>query len=317
MSQVKSSIADGTEFYDHTKRVENVLEIPIQERSDNEDLVISVTKNCDCVSGDESWSSVLQSISSTPRSVPRSLSLRINTHRVSQVTVLSIDIKGFTAACARMPASSVGEWVSAFYERVELAAASHGVSKVEVRGDCCICVSGIEGAVPSPGLADAAADRGADQATRMLAFASALHADLATLPVGAAGLPSATAARIGIATGEAALLVGCPLAPDAAPFASVQGDVVALAARMEALSSPGAAHVHQSTALKWATEGRRPPPPTVSVECEGRGPQRAAVYDCAARRFRPAPAAPPSRPPGPAGRLPGPWALGKRASAQF
>ena len=216
-----------------------------------------------------------------------------------------------------MPASSVGEWVSAFYERVELAAASHGVSKVEVRGDCCICVSGIEGAVPSPGLADAAADRGADQATRMLAFASALHADLATLPVGAAGLPSATAARIGIATGEAALLVGCPLAPDAAPFASVQGDVVALAARMEALSSPGAAHVHKSTALKWATEGRRPPPPPVSVECEGRGPQRAAVYDCAARRFRPAPAAPPSRPPGPAGRLPGPWALGKRASAQF
>jgi class 3 adenylate cyclase len=256
---------------------------------------------------DETFSiSNMNSVSSTPRSASRSLSIRITTHIAPQVTVLCIDIKGFTATCAAMPASSVGEWVSSFYERVDRVAASHGISKVEVRGDCCICVSGVEGSVPSPAMAAAAADRIADQATRMLAFAAALHADLAALPLGSSGAPTTTAVRMGMATGEAAFLVGCPVSPDAAPFASTQGDVVALAMRMEALATPGAVHVHRSTALKWAAEARSPPPPTAAVECEGRGPQRAAVYDCAARAFRPD-----------GGRPAAPRALGKRASALF
>ena len=201
--------------------------------------------------------------------------------------MLLIDIKGFTSACAAMSASSVGEWVAAFYERVDLAAAAHGVSRVEVRGDCCVCVAGVEGAVPSRAFVAAAADAAASQATRMLAFASALHADLATLPAGPAGCAPATATRMGIATGEVSFLVGDSAAADAAPFLSVLGDAAAVAARMEALSSPGAAHVHRSTALKWAAEARQPPPATVSVDCGGRGQQPAAVYDCATGAFRP------------------------------
>jgi class 3 adenylate cyclase len=211
--------------------------------------------------------------------------MRLSSHTAPQVTVLSIDIKGFTAACAAMPAGHVGEWVAEFYERVDAVAAAHGVSKVEVRGDCCICVSGAAGAVPSRAFAAAAADPRGDQATRMLAFAAALHADLRTLSAGGA----ATATRMGIATGEAAFLVSdaaAAAAGSAAHFVCVQGEAAALAARMESLAGPGAVYVHRSTALRWAAEARCPPPPTACVDCGGGGLQRAAVFDCAAGAFR-------------------------------
>jgi class 3 adenylate cyclase len=186
-----------------------------------------------------------------------------------------------------------------FYERVDMVAAAHGVSKVEVRGDCCVCVSGAEGAVPSAGLADASADPRQDQATRMLAFAAALHDNLRTLSAGGA----ATAARMGVATGECAFLVGGGGA-EAASFLSVRGEAVRLAARMEGLAGPGAAHVHASAAVRWAAEAGSPPPPAVSVDCGG-GPglPLAAVFDCAARAFcavagdsaAPVPPPPPAR----------------------
>ncbi len=237
---------------------------------------------------DDIFSSV-QSIASTRSSTSRSNSMRLSTHTAPEVTVLFIDIKGFTAECAAMPAGRVGEWVAAFYERVDEVAACYGVSKVEVRGDCCICIAGAEGSVPArAAAAPAAADRRADQATRMLAFAAALTADLATLPGGSGSGP--TAARMGVATGEAAFLVS-DAADALAGFASVQGDAVNLAARMEALSAPGAVHVHKSTADRWAAEAPgRAAPHTACVECKGRGLQRAAVFDCATRAFRPAPA---------------------------
>ncbi len=200
-----------------------------------------------------------------------------------------------------MSAARVGEWVADFYERVDDVAAAHGVTKVEVRGDCCICVAGLEGAVPSIAFAAAAGEDGrGTQATRMLAFAAALHADLATLPAGSA---AATATRMGVATGEASFLVGDGAAGRA--FACVMGDAAELAAGMEAAAAPGAACVHRSTAERWAAEaaGRRPAP-LACVGCTGRGRARAAVFDGAAAAFRrPAAPAPPPRGPPPAARL--------------
>jgi class 3 adenylate cyclase len=233
------------------------------------------------------------SISSASSSLSRSF--RLSTYTATQVTVIMIDIQGFTAECAAMPAASVGEWVAAFYSRVDKVAAAHGVRKVEVRGDCCVCVAGLEGSIPALASSHtAAADLRSDQATRVLAFAAALHANLASLTAGAAGAAASTATRMGVATGDAAFLLSDAAAgADAAPFASVRGDAVDLAAQLEALAAPGAVHVHRSTADKWAAETRRPPPPTEVVEC-GRGPQRAAVYDCVARRFLPAAAPPPA-----------------------
>jgi class 3 adenylate cyclase len=233
------------------------------------------------------------SLSSIRSPLSRSPSIRLTTHSLAQVSVLFIDIKGFTSQCAAMSAGRVGEWMADFYERVDTVADAHGVSKVEVRGDCCVCVAGAEGAVPSPALAAASADPRRDQATRMLAFAAALHDNLRTLVVGG----TATAARMGVATGECAFLVSDAAAgAEAARFASVRGEAVARAARMEGMAGPGAVHVHVSTAHKWAAEAGSPPPPTVRVECGGPGLPRAAVFDCAARGFRPAPDAAPPHP---------------------
>ena len=228
---------------------------------------------------DDIFSSI-QSIASTRSSASRSGSMRLSTHTAPEVTVLFIDIKGFTAECAAMPAGRVGEWVAAFYERVDDAAARHGVSKVEVRGDCCICVSGAEGRVPSRAVAARAEeDRRGDQATRMLAFAAALHADLATLPGGTGG---ATAARMGVATGDVALLVNAAGGWEAAPCACVRGEAAEIAARLEAWAAPGRVYVHRSTAERWAAEAGRAPPATGPVECEAQGAEAAAVYDCVA-----------------------------------
>jgi class 3 adenylate cyclase len=221
----------------------------------------------------------LRSLGSSPAS------MRLSTHTAPHVTILCLDIKGFTPACAAMPAARVGEWVAAFYEQVDAAAAAHGVTKAEVRGDCCVCVAGAAGAVPSRAFAPAHADPHSNQATRMLAFAAALHAALATLSAGGA----ATAARMGIAAGAASFLVSDAGAGGGASFVSVHGDAAALAARMESLAAPGAARVHRSAALRWAAEARRAPPPTACVDCGGGGGlQHAAVFDCAAGAFRPA-----------------------------
>jgi class 3 adenylate cyclase len=218
----------------------------------------------------------------------RSGSIKVAAHYADEVTVVLVDIQGFTAACAAMSAAAVGAWVADFYAAVDAAAAAHAVAKAEARGDSCVCVAGAAAAVPSLAPASAAGrDRADDQATRALAFAAALHDALRARPP-AAGV--ATAVRIGVATGPAAFLVADAAAgPAAAPFASVLGEAAALAARMEAAARPGAVFVHPSTAAKWAAETGRPPPALVAAvggAGPGHPPLPAAVFDCAARAFR-------------------------------
>ena len=227
-------------------------------------------------------------------------SLRLRNHAAPGATVLVIDIKGFTAGCAAMSAAEVGEWVAGFYQRVDSAAAAHGVRKAEVRGDCCICVAGTAAAVPWAELGPAArgpapaADGRSDQVTRMLAFAADLCAKLATLsyPGG-----RATSARMGLATGDLSFLVG--EGGGGGGFVSVQGDAVRVATRMEALSEPGTVLAHRSAIDKWVAEGAgaggapRDAPKTVQVDCGVGEAEAAAAYDCAARAFRrPAPGLP-------------------------
>jgi class 3 adenylate cyclase len=240
----------------------------------------STSSSASCASDSGS----LKSLFSSRICISTPCPLVLSTYTILQVTVLCIDIQGFTAACAAMSASRVGIWVVDFYTRVRAVAAMHGVSTVEARGDSCVCVAGAEGVIPSPTMASAAADPQHDQAIRMLAFAAALHDNLHTLSAGV-GANIATATRMGIATGEASFLVSA--ATSRTRFASVQGEALGAATRMEALAGSGAVYVHRSTAHKWAAETWRPPPPSVRVACAGWGMQRAAVYDCATRAFLP------------------------------
>ena len=285
--EISNRIFENNEdFKQPTSTVKASSSFPFTEHTkDDSFFKLAKEKTCNRRKSERSIASS-KSMTSLP-SFSESRSIRPSAHTVAELTVLLIDIQGFTAECAALPAGRVGEWVAAFYARVEKVAAKHGVSKVEVRGDCCICVAGADGAVPSRALVrDASADRRCDQATRMLAFAAALHSNLATLTAGSGGSAASTAARMGIATGEAAFLISDAADRGAAPFASLRGEAVDLAQRMEALARPGAVYVHRSTADKWAAECRRPPPASVRLDCGSGGGQRAAVYDCATGAFR-------------------------------
>ena len=192
--------------------------------------------------------------------------------------------------------------MAAFSFTVDKVAAMHGVQKVAVRGDCCICVAGLESAVPAPvPTMTESQDQRSDQATRILAFAAELHSSLATLTArDGDGGEGSTTTRMGVATGEVSFLFGSAAAgSDAAPFASVRGTAIDIAAQLEARATPGKVYVHRSTADKWAAETRRPPPPSAVMECSGGVRQRAAVYDCAAQAFVNVhvPVAPPPKPP--------------------
>jgi class 3 adenylate cyclase len=218
-------------------------------------------------------------------------SLRLRAHAASGVTVLCIDIKGFTAGCAEMSAGQVGEWVAEFYQRVDQAASARGVRKVEVRGDCCVCVAGAGGRIPwfEQGPARAAgADGEESQVTRMLAFAADLHADLATLAHAGAG---GTCVRMGVAAGDVSVLLGEAAAGNGGGgggFVSVQGEAATIATRMEALSTAGTVLVHSSAVKRWAAEGgaELPWPASVCVGGENDGAVESAVFDCALRAFR-------------------------------
>jgi class 3 adenylate cyclase len=238
--------------------------------------------------------------------------LRLVSHCEDPVTVLFIDIQGFTARCQEVGARRVGEWVAGFYERVDRAATAHGILAVEARGDCCICVAGATQLAPAAASAAAAAapeeapDAGT-QVVRMLAFARDLDADLVTLCGGADGRGTST--RMGMATGEVVFLTSapdeCAAAPPASPtvhggrrgsvarcaggafrFMSVQGDTVNTAARMESLGAPGVVILHDSAAARWAAETGAPPPPMARVDVKGKAEQDVAEYDCSATTFR-------------------------------
>jgi class 3 adenylate cyclase len=204
---------------------------------------------------------------------------------LEETTVLFIDIKGFTVGCSQLTAGQVGEWVVDFYATVDRVAAAHGVRKAEVRGDCCVCVTGISAEVwrSVGGGEDDGRDVPESQVTRMLAFAAELHGELGSmvLPGGAA-----TSVRMGVASGQVTFMVGSALSGGGG-FVSVQGDTVAQAARMEALSSADRLLVHASSALRWAAEAPgRSPPATVALDCGGAlGPQEAAAYLLAARSW--------------------------------
>ncbi len=102
-----------------------------------------------------------------------------------------------------MTASQVCEWVARFYATVDRVAEAHGVRKAEVRGDCCVCVSGSASAAGAAWHEDAssARDRAVDQVTRMLDFAADLHHRLGSLASSAwpRAFVSANVLRMGMA----------------------------------------------------------------------------------------------------------------------
>jgi class 3 adenylate cyclase len=216
--------------------------------------------------------------------------------RYAQATVLYMDIVDFTRHCAARPLDELSAWMARIHAAVDALLRRHAVRKVETRGDCVICVAGTNFAPPplAGAPAPARADLAADQATRMLAFGSDLGRALAAI--------DGTAARMGMATGPV-VLTHIAHGGDALPAKYIYGDAVNVACRMEQTGRPGAIQLAESAALAHAEERGAPPPPLLTRDVKGKGPMRAALYDCAAGRFLgPDEAGPP--PPSPTGPPP-------------
>ena len=176
-------------------------------------------------------------------------------------TVMFIDLKNFTSICAHSSASDVGTWIASFYNEVDELAYVHGIRVAERRGDCCICLTD--------------ENRGRRSVSRMLSFAIDAHDHLLDLEC-ARGDSSdknqrrPTLCRMGIATGDVAMVCSKD-----DRFVTVQGDVVNVASRLEALAATDTVLVHNS-AISFLVD--RNPVNIVSMELKGKGMEECAVF---------------------------------------
>ena len=131
----------------------------------------------------------------------------------------------------------MGSWISTFYAVVDKAAVGHNIRKVETRGDCCIC------------LADSNPADGYTQVDKALQFASTLNDSIKVVEELPEWGGQSAMVRIGMATGDCAMLIDNGLlrwngdeiqeSCTDSSFRCVHGNVVNIAARMEAVSAPG------------------------------------------------------------------------------
>lgn len=148
--------------------------------------------------------------------------------RVPAVSVLFVDLVGFTTLSARLPAADMVAMLNLIYTEFDALAEGFGVEKIKTLGDCYMAAAG----VPEP-----CADHAERAAALALAMVPAVQRTGDEL-----GLPLAV--RIGIHSGPAvAGIIGTR------KFSyDLWGDTVNLAARLEKHGMPGRIHVSAATA---------------------------------------------------------------------
>jgi len=172
---------------------------------------------------------------------------------LDDVTVLFVDMEGFTRQAARIPPDELVEALDALFTRFDQLADRFGLEKIKTVGDAYMAVAGAP--VPRSDHAAAAAE-----------MALAVQAALAD-----ARWPSGDAirARVGIASGPAvAGVIG------QRKFAyDLWGDTVNLASRLESHGEPGRILVAAATAETLAD--RYEFGPALTVDLKGKGPTAA------------------------------------------
>lgn len=134
--------------------------------------------------------------------------------------MLFADISGYTALCARLDAEHVQSLLNRFYALTDRTIAAFGGSVIDHAGDGVLAVFG----------APVAHGNDPERAVRA---ALDLHAGAAQLADSATG---PLQLHVGIASGE---VVAAVLSGGATPKYTITGDVVNLAARLDALAGPG------------------------------------------------------------------------------
>jgi class 3 adenylate cyclase len=182
------------------------------------------------------------------------------------VSVLFVDLVGFTPLSERLDAEDVATIQSAYFEAVRTVVSRHGGIVEKYIGDAVMAVFGV------PRVRE---DDAARAVAAGLALTGAVHGIATSL-----GLPSdALAIRVAVNSGEVV-----QAATPSTESGLVTGDVVNVAARLQSEADPGRVLVGPLTALLAVGAAELEPPRRVSVK--GKSEPLAASH---VRAMRPAP----------------------------
>ena len=143
-----------------------------------------------------------------------------------EVTVLFVDIAGFTPLSARVPPQEMVRWLNQVFAAFDRLAERHGLEKIRTIGDSYLVVGGVP--LPRPDHAEAVAELALDLLEVVAGIATPLGEPLRV--------------RVGVNTGPAiAAVMGVRKV-----IYDVYGDAVNTASRMESHGVPGAIQVTEA-----------------------------------------------------------------------
>jgi len=185
-------------------------------------------------------------------------------HSHSGVTVMFLDIVGFTTMSHMVDPYAVMQYLNAFFNKLDAMCDEYNVYKVETAGDCYIVAGGLMAAGPEGSSFDPAPDASAG-AEKVWRFSVAAASTSHDIPMPHNGKP--TQVRIGIHTG----LTMCGLIGSKLPKFSLFGDAMNTGSRMESTCPTGGIQVSADTYDLLPAEARAYFRPTGGIEVKGVG----------------------------------------------
>ena len=181
----------------------------------------------------------------------------------ANVTLLFMDVVGFTTMSKQVPPDQVMRFIHSLYSVLDELVDKHDVYKVDTAGDSYIVAGGL---MTRDGDGFDCIDKDADAvqgAEKVLSFAKAMLSCAKAVKMPHNGRPAEI--RVGVHTGEVITgLVGSKL-----PKFSLFGDTMNTASRMESTCRPGCIQV--SAATKGILSSGHVLTPTGGVDVKGKG----------------------------------------------
>ncbi|KAG1681190.1 hypothetical protein FOA52_015633 [Chlamydomonas sp. UWO 241] len=190
----------------------------------------------------------------------------------NDVTLLFLDIAGFTSMSKDLQPQQVLEYLNLLFRHFDEICTAHGVYNLDISGDCYIIVAALmtkdnEGFITIDPQPDAIAG-----AHALLAAACTIMRHVRTVPMPHNGQP--TEIRIGMHTGSVVSgLTGTKMFKF-----SLYGDTVNVASRMESTGKAGCIQISEGTYALLEGAARACFEPTDGVQVKGKGHMASYIY---------------------------------------
>eukprot|EP00798_Chlamydomonas_sp_ICE-L_P012791 gene12791-16050_t len=184
----------------------------------------------------------------------------------SEVTVLFMDIVGFTSMSKEVSSQAVMGYLNELFTLLDNLVDQHKVYKVDTAGDCYIVAGGLM-AEEEDGIDDERSSCGLSPhwSAHLSDPPQALMMSVQAVAYPHTGLP--TSVRVGVHTGSCVSgLIGTKM-----PKFSLWGDTMNTASRMESTSQPGCVQVSETTFSLLGEEQQQMFTPTGGVKVKGKG----------------------------------------------